>query len=162
LAEAKNLDKLNGQLFRARQQIIEQKYTEAVQLLRSALEKDKQNQPAWRMVGQLLISNNQHDYAGAAEAFGKAVEVRPDGVPSINGLVKAMYLSGNVSGALAQARKSETVAGSDPEFSELLLTLESEAPGGDKEKATRLRERIARINKDNKGNQVQLILLQMD
>lgn len=160
LAEAKNLDQLNGQLYRARQLVVEKKYAEAVPYLRGAVEKDKQNQAAWRTLGmvQLELRNPQ----GAAEALGKAVEIRPNDVPAINGLLRALIQSGNMSEALSQARRSEQAAGADPEFAELYIQLLTEVPGGDKDKAEEYRERIAKSKPEDRLNLAQLALLRME
>jgi len=160
LAEAKNIDKLGGLLFLARSQILENKAPEAVQSLRSALERDKLNHTAWRLLGVILM--NQRDAAGAVEAFTKAVEIRPNDIQSINGLLKSHWAMGSQSEALTRARRSEGVAGADPEFTELLLQIESTAPGGDRDKAAQLRARLAETRPENKMNQAELILILME
>ncbi|MCC6322446.1 MAG: tetratricopeptide repeat protein [Phycisphaerales bacterium] len=160
VAEAKNLDQVNGQLYRARQLITDGKLSEAVGYLRGTVEKDKQNQAAWRTLG--MVQLELRDASGAADALAKAVEIRPNDIVSINGLLRALIMKGSMAEALDQARKSETIAGADPEFAEIYITLLTEVAGGDKQKAEVYRERIARANPADKMNQAQLAALRIE
>src|SRR5262249_32658661 len=98
-----------------------------------ALETDKLNMPVWRLLGTTRLAQGQLDRA--AEAFDKALALKPDDVSSMVGWIKATAGARKLSEALAFARKNQPLAGSEPEFTELWLTLESMTPGGDRAKA---------------------------
>jgi tetratricopeptide (TPR) repeat protein len=57
------------------------------------------------------------------------------------------------------ARKCEDVAVTNPDFFETYLSLEAEAPGGDKAKAIEARQNLAKRNPDNRGNMTRLCSL---
>lgn len=157
LAERKNIDKVSGLTFKARQQITEKQLPEAKQSLQSALERDKLNHVAWRLLG--MVCMNTGDLACAKDAFSKAIEIRPDDVITIIGYVRVLWATDDQTGALAAARKYERFAGNNPEFTEMFLQIESMAPGGNKDKAAALRKRLIELRPDNKANKAELALL---
>ncbi len=160
IAEKKNYDQVGGQFYRARLLVVESKFEEAVVALRNVVERDRLNFPAWRLLGitQMRLGNAD----GAADAFSKAVAIRPQDVPSITGYIRALAGARRIPEALDFARKSEKLAASDEEFTELYLQLLTHAPGGDPQKARELRERLATLRPQNKGNKIDLVLLQID
>lgn len=155
LAERLNLDKVNGLLYKARKEIAQamketqggdskraaQKVVDAGGTLRSVVEKDKLNLVGWRLLG--LVYSDQGRHQEAVDALAKAVEIKPDDLASINSYLRALVAAGRMNDALAFARKSETFGAGDPAFVDMLITLESVAPGGNVEKAITARQRQA-------------------
>lgn len=160
LAESKNIDKVGGQFYRGRLQYVEEKFAEASQSLRNVVERDKLNASAWRLLGATYLRLNNAN--SAAEAFGKAIEIRPNDVTSVTAYLRSLIASGRLTEALEQARKSERMAASNAEFAELYLRLEQSAPGGNPERALKARQAIAESRPDDKGNLTDLAVLQMD
>lgn len=160
LAERKNLDQVNGLLFKARRELVEDRFAEAEQSLRAALERDRLNQVAWRLLGFVLLRQDKPQQA--VEALAKAVEIRPADIQAVNAHLRALQATGNLTEMLREALKREPIAGPNPEFAELLIFALSSAPGGDKDRAAALREKLAASNPDNKSNRAELALLMMD
>jgi tetratricopeptide (TPR) repeat protein len=160
LAESKNIDKVGGQFYRGRLQYVEEKFAEAAQSLRNVVERDKLNASAWRLLGATYLRLNNAN--SAAEAFGKAIEIRPNDVASVTAYLRSLIAGGRMSEALEQARKSERMAASNAEFADLYLRLEQSAPGGNPERALKARQAIAESRPDDKINLADLALLQMD
>lgn len=150
LAEKENLDKAGGQLYRARQLAMEGQLPESAQMLRSVLEKDKANLMAWRVLGMVLEAQKNNE--AAADAYDKAVKIRPNDVKSINGLVRSLIFSNRAAEALTEARKYENSAAYDRDFREMYIQLEFEAPGGDPDRAIELRQARLQSKPDDKDN----------
>lgn len=162
LAEEKNLDQVGGLLYKARLQIFNKDVKLAAETLQSALERDKLNHQAWRLLGQLYAELDPPQYQKAADAFSKAIEIRPYEVSTITFYLRMLMASGNTSEALVQARRLEANGGSDPDFVNIFTAIETNAPGGDKAKAQRIREQVAKSRPDDLTNIIELINLQMD
>ena len=156
-AQTLNLDRVGGQMYRARALAAQSKPQEAIIALRDVLDKDKLNQMAWRMLGATLIQTGK--VADAVDPLTKAVDIKPDDVTAINLLIMALVQSGRAGDALAFARKSEPVATGNNDFVEWLLQLEESAPGGDKNRAIQARENIAKRAPNNRQNQLKLATL---
>lgn len=154
IAERKNLDQVNGQLFRARLLVLDKKYDDATKVLREVTQKDKLNVLAWRLMGMIQLESG--DGVGASDALAKAVEINPRDNVSIKSLIKAMIVNRRLNEALQFARRSEATLGRDPEFGELLLRLESEAPTGDRGRAITIRQNLVKQQPDNKINKIAL------
>lgn len=155
-----NADNVNGLTFRARVEMLEKKYADAATTLDQALEKDKRNVPAWRLLGNVRQSLGQAD--AAEKAFAKALEVKPDDVESITGFLKTKASQRALGEALAFARANQSIAGGDLEFAEVWLSVESVAPGGDKGKAIEVRRELAKRFPENERNNYALAILLID
>lgn len=155
VAERLNLDKVNGLLYKARKEIAQamketqggdskraaQKVVDAGGTLRAVVEKDKLNLVGWRLLG--LVYSDQGRHQEAVDALAKAVEIKPDDLASINSYLRALVAAGRTGDALLFARKSESFGAGDPAFVDMLITLESVAPGGNVERAITARQRQA-------------------
>lgn len=125
--------------------------------LRQITEADRSNVIAWRLLGAVDLELSEP--AAAVDSFSKAVAIRPGDVASINGYVRALTATGALDKALEQARKSEADAGGNEEFRALWLALESDAPGGNRDKALEVRRAIAQREPDNIRNRMALATL---
>ncbi len=168
LAEDKNLDQSRGLVYRARRDLVALSKEPKQELrrsgmesvaagLRTALSQDKLNPSLWRMLG--IVQLDLGLFRAAADSFTEAVRIRPNDAMSNTSLVKALMSLREYDDALVAARRAEVVCGRDPEFARLLLILESEGPGGDREKALTARKRIAESNPDDLDNKLALVSL---
>lgn len=156
-AERLNLDGLNGATYRARREITEQRYDDAVKTLREAVAKDRFNVLSWRLLGMLQFQRGQ--WKDASDALSKAVEINNTDVPSLKALMRAYWQQARFAEALSIGRRSEKAAAGDADYAELMLLLEAEAPGGDRARATEARRTLAQRQPDNKNNKVRLAQL---
>lgn len=150
LAEKQNLDKAGGRLYRARMLAVNGQLQEAAQMLHSVLEKDQANFMGWRVLGSVLLM--QRDYSGAADAFDKAVKIRPTDPRVIVGRVQSLILGNRSAEALTEARKYENAAAGDATFREMFIQLEFEAPGGNPDRALELRRARMASAPEDKDN----------
>ncbi len=168
LAEAKNLDQSKGMVFRARRDLVALSKVPKAEArrggmetvaagLRTALTQDRLNPALWRMLGIVQLDLGQA--RAAAESFTRAVQIRPGDLVSNTSLIKALLTLKDYDEALKVARRAEAQCGRDPEFAKLLLMLESEGPGGDREKALAARRRIAASQPDDLENKLSLVSL---
>lgn len=137
LATARNMDRLNGLVFRLRVAIAEGRVTDALGLAQQAVEQDPLNPVTHRLLGSVQLQMQR--FPEAASAFERARQLRVDDVDSTKGLLRARIGLGQVPEALALARESLARAAGDAEFADMWLTLEGEA--GDRVKAMTLRQR---------------------
>ncbi len=145
VAEERNLDRVGGQLYRARAEVGRGNLADAAGTLRSVLERDKLNFGAWQLLGLVRLDQGQPD--AATEALRKALEIRPDDVGTIVSHVRSLVAQNKLGEALVAARKSETIAAGNADFTEMFLQLEASAPGGDPEKAIAARGRLNNVLK---------------
>lgn len=157
IAEQRNIDQLDGRLFQARRQIALKRYEDAAATLREALNKDRFNVLALRLLGLLLI--DQRDFPAAADILKRAYEINPNDPPTNKAFIRALVLAGRTAEGLTVARDNEKRLGGDKEFAELLLQLESEAPGGNRQRAIEIRKTLAERNPDDITNKGQLAAL---
>jgi tetratricopeptide (TPR) repeat protein len=160
IAQTRNLDRAGGQIYKGLREIIENKIEDAAGTFRSVVEKDKLNQIGWRMLGVTCLDLNR--FVDAEAALLKAVEIKSDDVASITAYIRALVAQNKITEARDFARKNENFAVGDPDFVEMLVTLEA-LPGGNNEKAITARQRLAeRLPKDSvryRANQQQLASL---
>jgi tetratricopeptide (TPR) repeat protein len=154
LAERLNVDQVNGRVFRARREIADERFDEADKILKELVETDKFNVLGWRLKG--LVALQRGDNAEAARSLTRAVEINPLDVPSSKALMRAQMQQNRLDDALVVGRRIEKTAGSDEEFANLLLTLESSAPSGNKARAIDARRALATREPKNLLNRVQL------
>ncbi len=160
-AAAVNADNVNGLSFRARVAYLDGKYEDAAAFLRQATELDPLNPLLWRFLGDTRAVLRQYD--GAREAFAKALEIRPSDLPAVKGLLRALHATGRTADALTAARNASDLpmAAADPEFVELWVTLEANAPGGSDRKALEVRRELASRSPENRRNRAALAELLM-
>lgn len=154
LAEKKNLDQMDGMLFRARKEIVEKRFDDALKTLRDAVAKDRFNVLSWRLLG--MVNFQKADYAAASDALKKAVEINNTDIPTIKTYMRSLILQNRYPEALDIGRKSERLAGGESDFAELLLKLEAEAPGGDRARAIAARQSLLQRQPDNDQNKIEL------
>ncbi|HYE02775.1 MAG TPA: tetratricopeptide repeat protein, partial [Phycisphaerales bacterium] len=157
LGESKNLDKVGGVTYRARLAAFEQRYADALAMLRQAIEQDPMNPALHRFMGDVASRTGDHELA--ARSFREAVRARPSDPTSVRGLVGSLAALGRLDEALQAAREAQRTLGGDPEVQRLRLTLEEQAPGGDKALALSVRRRMAQSNPDDVPNRVSLAAL---
>ncbi len=157
IGRATNADGVDGLTFRAMVQLVDGKLEEAVRTMERALDGDPLNPRVWAGLGKVQFVLGR---AGPAEAaYQRALDLRPQDVPSAIGLVRAIVLGGDYPRALERARELRSVGRQNPEFLEMWLTLESEVPGGDRLAALRARQRIVENRPDNLENAAMLARL---
>jgi tetratricopeptide (TPR) repeat protein len=157
LAESKNLDAVNGLWYRARRAVVLDNFEEAVPMLREVTEKDKNNPDPWRLLGAVHLRSRNFD--AAIDALDRAVKIRPQDVASINAYIEAMMRAQRTGDALKFARESEQFASADPQYRELRLQLEADAPGGDRQVALEARRKRRAEAPTDRTNNAQLVAL---
>ncbi len=168
LAESKNIDQARGMVFRARRDLVALAKLEQSDArrggmesvaagLRTALSQDRLNPSLWRMLGSVQFELGQ--VRAAVESFTRAIQIRPGDIVSNTSLVKSLFTLKDYDEALRVARAAEATCGRDPEFARILLMLESEGPGGNREKALAARRRIAISNPADLENKLSLASL---
>lgn len=185
IAERRNLDQLNGVNFRVRRDLARvqslraearskeqagdevgaaRQRSEAMDLLRGSrvtlrqiTQADRTNLIAWRLLGAVDLELSEP--ASAVDSFSKAVAIRPGDVASIVGYLRSLMATGALDKALDFARKSEQAGGGSEEFRAIWLALESQGPGGDRNKALEVRRGIAQRQPENLQNRVELAQL---
>jgi len=163
LAEAAvsaDADNVGGLTFRARMEMMERKLPEAAATLEQALQKDKLNPVAWRLLGVVRQALGQLDPAGAA--FQRALDIRPDDVESLQGLLRVKLAQRAYGEALSLAREKKASFAGDADFADLWLTAEALSPGGDKPEAIRVRRELAARNPADERNNYALAVLLID
>lgn len=155
VGERVNADKVGGMLFRARVQLQKKQLDQAAASLREVVTKDKLSLVGWRLLGMTELELGKPQQA--ADALAKAVEIKPDDIPSVVQYLRALYGAGKPADALAFARKSEPFAFINPDFSEMLLNLEATA--GDVNRAIASRQQMAEKDPNNRNNRAQLAIL---
>ncbi len=156
-AQSSNLDKVGGLLYRARSLALSGKSQEAIGILREVTSKDKLNLLAWRLLGIALYDTQRP--AEAVDALQRALDIKPDDIISIDAYILAKMGSDQAGDALIFARKNRDVASGDGQFAEMLMTLEANAPGGDKSWAIEARTKIAERAPGNRPNRTKLAAL---
>lgn len=144
LAVTKNLDKVNGLIFRVRFEQAQGRLAEAEQLAQQAVDKDPLNPTIWRLLGLIRIQREKPGEAGLA--FERGLALKPDDIELIKGAIRAKVAAGQNVEALAQARGALQYAQGDTDFATLWLSLEGAV--GDKARAIELRQR--QFNRDPK------------
>lgn len=156
-AQRLNIDKVGGMLYVARRHLLSNKLEEAIGALTDVTKRDKLNLQGWRLLGMSLLEARKP--LEAVDALRTAVGIKSDDLATVNAYIKALVFSGQAADALGVARKMENSLGGDPEFQEMLLNLESSAPGGDIARAILARQRIADRTPTNTTNRQQLASL---
>ncbi|MBY0313096.1 MAG: tetratricopeptide repeat protein [Phycisphaerales bacterium] len=153
-AERLNIDRAGGLVFKARASIAAGRIEEAIGILTDLVGRDKLNLPGWRLLGMSLL--DQGKTPEAVNALRTAVGIKPDDSISVVAYLKALIRQGQLVEALDVARKSESRLAGDPDFAEIALALEQQAPGGDPNKAVQARKVIAQRKPADRSNRSQL------
>lgn len=153
-----DLDNARGQTFRARVQAARGDVRSAITTMETVTQAGGANPESWRLLGRLYVLNNQ--MPDAARAFESALRLRPSDVETIRDLMSAHRASGRDEQALAVARESQRFAAGNASFLEMWLQLEGLI--GDKSFAINRRERLYRLQPENRSNAVQLANLLLD
>ncbi len=153
-AERLNIDRVNGLVFKARASIAAGRVDDAIGMLSDLVAKDKLNLQGWRLLGMAYME--QGKLPDAVNALRTAVGIKPDDAVSVVSYMKALTMQGQLAEALEVGRKSESRLASQPEYSELMLLLEQQAPGGDPEKVLKVRRVLAQRNPGDRANRAQL------
>ncbi|MBC7835431.1 MAG: tetratricopeptide repeat protein [Phycisphaerales bacterium] len=156
LGERKNLDNLRGLTFKARLAMYEQRFGEALTILRQAAELDRLNPMIHRYLGDVSIASGQADEA--IKNYREALRLRSADVAVVKGLMRAQMRSEKGAEALATARENMALGEADSEFIEMWLSLEGQAPGGDPRRAQLFREQMLDARPGDSRNRVLLIL----
>lgn len=157
VAEKRNLDQVGGATYRARKEIFERRFDDAIKTLRDAVAKDRFNVLSWRLLG--MVQFQRSEWKEASDALTKAVDINNADIPGVKALIRAFVQQGRYAEALSIGRRAEKVAGGDSDFAELLLLLESDAPGGDRGRVLDARRTLAERQPDNRNNKVKLAQL---
>jgi tetratricopeptide (TPR) repeat protein len=83
---------------RAMKEINNRKFSKAVELLRSLLESDPKDFPAWSELGMVYFT--QKEFEAAENSFLKAIEAKPDHVPSLVSLGRVRLARKNSDAAI--------------------------------------------------------------
>lgn len=161
-AASHNIDSVDGLTYAARLEISRGDYERAAGSLTRALEIDRLNTPAWRMLGSVRAEMGR--YADAIEAYRRALDLAPTDVASIRNYLRVLQLAGRTDEALRFARESRARARHDTQFNELWIDLETGAPGGDRELALRELRRRAELRPDDLRTRMQIfgLLVEME
>jgi tetratricopeptide (TPR) repeat protein len=109
-AESYARSKQNAGLFeRAMREIRKNELSKATATLRSLLEADPKDYPAWKELGAVYLT--QKDFAAAANSYTKAVELKPDYVTALVSLGRVRLAQANTEAAI---KVLETALKADP------------------------------------------------
>lgn len=156
-ATAKNLDRMEGRLFRARVSLQKGQIAEALLLLQQAVELDPVNPLAHRLLGQAYVLNR--DVAKGIKSLERAVSIKPDDSTALLLYMNALAGSGQTGEALNAARGALRFGINDPNFLDVWLDLESEV--GDREQAIDRRTRLFAQDPNNAQNALKLATIQL-
>lgn len=159
-AVAVNADREQGLTFRARLAVMEGRLPEGISLLQQATQRGSANVETWRLLGSLQTQAGRP--AEAAESYKRAVELRPTDTSAVYEYILSLAQAGQMDEALRNARDLDRFAAGDERFVELRLALESNAPGGDKDWAIKMREANAVRKPEDFKNKLYLTSLLMD
>ncbi|MGE3107079.1 MAG: tetratricopeptide repeat protein [Phycisphaerales bacterium] len=155
-----NADNVGGLTFKARIEMLEERYADAAATLDETLVKDKLNGVVWRLLGAVRGQLGQLDSAG--KAYDEALKIKPDDTESIVGSLRIKMARRQYGEALKFARENEAYAGGNPDFVDLWLGAESVAPNGDRAKAIEVRRKMRERLPENEQNNYALALLLVD
>lgn len=158
LAAEKDVDKCGGRLFTARLLASQDQVAEAAAMLQELANSKIADVETMRLLGRLYAQLGRLE--DAELAFKEALRLRNNDLPSLIDYVKLLAQQNKNAEALTVARQSEKLADGDPEFVDLLLTLE--AAVGDRQGAMARRETIMVREPANMINKLALAKLKVD
>jgi tetratricopeptide (TPR) repeat protein len=142
---ATNADQANGNLYKFRFLLAQNKTEDAIAVGRDLTQKLPQFAMSWLTLGQGLSAGGQHEEA--LGMYQQALERQGNNVDAIRGLIDSNYRLGRPQEALRALNAAITRFPNDPVFRELMLN--HEETFGDAERAMRIREDGAREMMDN-------------
>ncbi|MFN0010884.1 MAG: tetratricopeptide repeat protein [Phycisphaerales bacterium] len=154
IAAAKDIDRVNGLIFRVRLELMEGRIREAVALAQQAVQADSLSPIHWRLLGTVRLAQGKDHYTEALAAFEKGQQIKPDDVECIKGVLRARIGLEQYVEALAIARQNLPLASGDPEFGDIWLALEGQF--GDVEKAIAYRQKQFERNPSDRTNTLEL------
>lgn len=159
-AEQLDLDRVRGLTYRARLAAMRGEHPEAVAALRQATALGTADSGVYRLLGiELRVVGRVEE---AAEAFDRALQIRPDDTQTIYEYVLTLAQARRYPQALDVARRYQRFGLANPLFVELWLNLEAEAGGEEGlARAVNQRERLLEINPTDRGNRGALAMLYM-
>jgi len=156
-----NADRVNGLSYQARIASFEGNHEESVRLLEQAQALGTGDSSVLRMLALERRMIGRID--AAAEAFERALSIRPDDQQSILQYMNTMIRSGRAEQALDIARRSQRYAMDNNAFITTWLSLESSLGGAEgRDFAIRQREKFLELNPGDMVNKEQLAALYVD
>ncbi len=157
IAVKKNIDRVNGLIFRVRLELMEGRLREAVALAQQAVQTDGMSPTHWRLLGTVRLAQGPDHYTEALAAFEKGQQIKPDDVECIKGVLRARIGLTQYMEALGIARHNLALASGDSEFGDIWLALEGQF--GDVEKAVAFRQKQFDRNPADRTNTLELAAL---
>lgn len=154
-AAALNADGVQGQLFQARVELAQDKHDLAVATLDRVVRADEFNVPAWRMLGQAHLQLGRVDEA--LRAYNRALEIKPDDMPTVVANIAALTSVGRGPDALQLARRSSEMQTADASL--LFARIDLEERFGDIRYAIDQRTRLRATNPEDRSNNLSLAQL---
>ncbi|WP_432799127.1 tetratricopeptide repeat protein [Poriferisphaera sp. WC338] len=154
-AAEKNIDKAQGELYRARLAAAQGKNELAAVSYRRALSAVEINSDGWFELGQVLLRDLKFDES--KQAFLKALSQRPDHIRAMQGLSQVLIQLGQGEEALGYITKARSYAPNDLILLNQYLTLEQKY--GSRERVIEIRENLANRLPQNYGNKRMLALI---
>ncbi|GJM18101.1 MAG: hypothetical protein DHS20C14_03140 [Phycisphaeraceae bacterium] len=154
-------DRMGGLTFQARYLAWQERYDEAIGLMRQAIDQGAAPNAAYRLLAaQERAAGRGQD---AVSTLERALENTPDDITTINEYLAALVNVGRLDDALGAARRSEIYGRANPAFIDAWLNLEALA-GGDagRSLATQRRERMLESRPDDVTNKARLASLYID
>ena len=154
-AKAKNLDQVDGDLYRGRMELARGNYRESVRILESVTERVAFLSGAWRLLAAAY--QGMGSYTQSIRAFEKAYNANPLDLETTTMYVQALINIGDRGRALVITRSARLLAPRDPAIRNMWL--DQEAAVGDKALALRERRRIYQETPQDSLNARALALL---
>ncbi|QKK09316.1 MAG: tetratricopeptide repeat protein [Planctomycetota bacterium] len=152
-ARAANADRLDGLSYRARVLLLEGKDQDALAALTQAVASAPNDTQLLALLAQTQIGLGRT--ADGINSLRRALDVRPDDLRTIMRLCQVLSDENRMTEALEVARRSEIYGRADPDFMQMVLTLEGSV--GDKAAARDRREKILEARPDDYRNRLALI-----
>lgn len=153
-----DIDRLGGLTYRSRALALQSRYEEAITVMQQAISQGAAPSAAYRLLAaQQRSAGRLND---AAATLSRALEIKPDSVPTILDYVATLNAAGRQTDALAAARRMETYGRSDPSFVDAWLNLEASAGGRPgRTLAIERRQRMTETDPSNQVNKARLAAL---
>lgn len=153
-----DLDRAEGETFKARIQIAQRNYREAAATLGRVVERGNATAAVYRLLG--LVQAELGRVQDAKASFQRAMDLTPNDLVTAKTYISVLIKAGESSKALEVARSTEVIGRGDPEFLNTWLALESQA--GNNDKARISREQIRERNPKDTENTAALIDIYID
>lgn len=132
IATERNLDQMHGMLYKARLLMAQEKFRDAAQLVKQAVERVPNNTGAWRLLAMANMESGQ--IPDAISAFQRALDGQPNNGAIAKDYAKALIRVNRAKDALAIVNPESGILrfaenGADEELVNLWLDLEASAAG---------------------------------